>query len=139
MFGGYQFDRHVGLEAGYVRLGEFGFNAPTQPPGTLGGRIKAQSLYLDLVGTFPMTDNLSAIGRIGANYARAQGRYTGTGAVLPSSFERSESKTGYKAGLGLQYAFGPSVLLRGEVERARGGGEREGGDEGERGMAHELM
>ena len=119
LFGGYQFDRHVGIEAGYVRLGEFGFNAPTQPSGTLGGRIELQSVYLDLVGTLPISDNLSAIGRIGANHARAQGRYTGTGAVLPSSFERSESKTGYKAGLGLQYAFSPSVLLRGEVERYR--------------------
>lgn len=119
LFGGYQFDRHVGLEAGYVRLGEFGFNAATLLPGTLGGRVELQSVYLDLVGTLPVTDNLAVIGRIGANRARAQGRYRGTGAVLPSSFERSESRTGYKAGLGLQYAFGPSVLLRGEVERYR--------------------
>ena len=33
LFGGYQFNRHFGLEAGWFDLGRFGFTASTAPPG----------------------------------------------------------------------------------------------------------
>ena len=51
VFGGYQFNRNVGIELGYFRLGSFGFNATTTPAGTLAARSSLQGVNLDLVGT----------------------------------------------------------------------------------------
>lgn len=119
LFGGYQLDRNLAVEAGVFRLGEFGFTTPTAPAGGLAGRIKLQGVNLDLVGTVPVTDNLSVLGRLGVNYSKASGHYSGSGAVNLLNADRSDSKAGYKAGLGLQYAFSPWLMLRGEAERYR--------------------
>jgi len=119
LFGGYQFNRNFALEAGYFNLGKFGFTSTTVPAGTLNGQIKLQGLNLDLVGTLPLTERFSAIARIGAQHARARDAFSGTGAVSVLNPSPSSTETNYKYGAGLQYAFSPSVLLRGEAERYR--------------------
>ena len=119
LFGGYQFNRNFGLEAGYFNLGKFGFSSTTTPAGTLNGQIKLHGVNLDLVGTLPLTDNLSAIGRIGAQRASARDSFSGTGAVAVLNANPRKSEVNYKFGAGLQYAFSPSVLIRGEAERYR--------------------
>ncbi|MFZ2989552.1 MAG: flagellar motor protein MotB, partial [Ideonella sp.] len=40
VFGGYQFNRYFGLEAGYFNLGKFGMKANTVPAGTLDGQVR---------------------------------------------------------------------------------------------------
>jgi len=119
LFGGYQFNRNIALETGYFNLGQFGFNASTAPAGTLDGRVKVHGFNLDLVGTLPMTERLSALARVGAQYAKTSDSFTGTGAAAASSRSLSESGTKLKLGVGLQYEFTPSMWLRGEVERYR--------------------
>lgn len=119
IFGGYQFNRHVAVEAGYFNLGKFGFTSTTVPAGTLNGSIKLQGLNLDLVGTLPLTERLSAIARVGAQYASARDNFSGTGAVNVLNPNPSERAWNYKAGAGLQYEFGPSLLVRAEAERYR--------------------
>ncbi len=119
VFGGYQINRNFGLEAGYFKLGKFGFHAVTVPAGTLDGEIKLQGLNLDLVGTLPLSERWSALGRVGAQYARASDSFSGTGAVGVSNPSPSKSALNPKLGLGLQYAFSPSFLVRGEAERYR--------------------
>jgi OOP family OmpA-OmpF porin len=119
LFGGYQFNRYFGVEAGYFRLGEFGFNATTTPAGTLDGRIKLQGLNLDLVATLPVTEKLSFLARVGAQQAKASDRFSGTGSVVVLDPNPSERKTNAKYGLGMQYAFSPDFLVRGEAERYR--------------------
>ena len=69
LFGGYQFNRHIGLELGYFDMGRFGFRATTTPPGTLSGNFRVQGGNLDLVGTLPLAGDLSALARIGMQYA----------------------------------------------------------------------
>jgi OOP family OmpA-OmpF porin len=118
-FGGYQFNRYIGVEAGYFSLGRFGFTSATTPAGSLDGRIRLHGVNLDLVGTLPMTERLSAIARIGAQYASAHDAFAGQGAVVVLSPNASKSETNYKFGAGLQYAFTPSLMLRGEAERYR--------------------
>ena len=118
-FGGYQFSRYVGIEAGYFDLGSLDFTSTTTPAGKLQSRTKVQGLNLDLIGYLPLTDQLSAMGRVGAQYARTRGDYTGSGAVGSFSNTPSERRGDIKSGLGLQYAFNPSFLMRGEVERYR--------------------
>ena len=119
VFGGYQMDRHVALEAGYFDLGKFGFNTNTTPAGTLHGDIKLRGLNLDLVGTLPLTEHWSALGRFGAQVARAKDRFSGTGAVAVLNPNPSKSELNYKFGGGLQYEFSRSFLMRVEAERYR--------------------
>ena len=119
LFGGYQFNRNFALEAGYFNLGQFGFTSTTVPAGTLTGQIKLQGLNLDLVGTLPLTARLSAIGRVGAQYASARDTFSGTGAVSVLNPNPSKRAANYKFGAGLQYEVSPSMLLRGEAERYR--------------------
>ena len=119
LFGGYQFNRYVGLEGGFFSLGHFGFSSTTAPAGNLDGRIRLHGLNLDLVGTFPMTERFSAIARIGAQRASARDSFAGSGAVVVRDADPSKSAVNYKAGVGLQYAFTPSFMMRGEAERYR--------------------
>jgi OOP family OmpA-OmpF porin len=119
LFGGYQLNRNLGIELGYFRLGSFGFDATTTPAGTLAGRSTLQGVNLDLVGTLPLSERWAALGRVGAQYARTRTTLNGTGAATVLDGSPSERKTNYKVGAGLQYAFNPSFLMRGEVDRYR--------------------
>lgn len=119
VFGGYQLNRNLGIELGYFRLGSFGFDANTTPAGTLAARSSLQGVNLDLVGTLPLSERWAALGRVGAQYARTRTTLNGTGAAAVLNGTPSERKTNYKVGAGLQYAFSPSFLVRGEVDRYR--------------------
>ena len=123
VFGGYQFNRWMALEGGFFSLGEFGFKANTSSaalvPGTVKGNTKLQGVNLDLVGSLPLTDQLTGLARVGAQYARTRGEYSGTGANALLATTPSQRETNVKVGLGLQYAFNPSFLMRAEVERYR--------------------
>lgn len=117
VFGGYQFNRYVGLELGYFHLGTFDFQAQTVPAGTLNGQFRVQGANVDVVGTLPITENLSGLARVGAQYARTRTAITSTGAVSVSNPRPSDREVNPKVGLGLQYAFSRNLMLRGEVER----------------------
>ncbi len=119
IFGGYQFNRYFGLEAGYADLGKFGFNARTVPLGALSGNIKLQGANLDLVGTLPLTERFSAFARVGAFYGRARDEFNGSGLVSVLNRTPSKTETNLKAGVGLQYAFTKAVAMRLEGERYR--------------------
>ena len=118
-FGGYQFNRYVGVEAGYFSLGHFGFTSTTVPAGTLDGRIKLHGINLDLVGTLPITERFSAIARVGAQHASARDSFQGSGGAVVLTPNPSKSETNVKFGVGRQYAFTPNLMLRGEAERYR--------------------
>ena len=119
IYGGYQFNKYIGLEGGYFDLGKFGFTANTSPAGTLNGDIRLRGLNLDLVGTLPLSERFSLLGRVGANYAQARDTFSGTGAVGVTNPSPSKRDTNYKIGVGLQYAFTESLSMRGELERYR--------------------
>ena len=119
IFGGYQMNRHLALEAGYFDLGRFGFNATTQPLGSLTGEIKIRGANLDLVGMIPLTEKFSVFGRLGVARAEARDTFTGSGLVRVLNPNPSKTDTNGKFGLGLQYAFTESFGMRAEVERYR--------------------
>ena len=119
IYGGYQLSPNFALEGGYFDLGKFGFTANTNPAGTLNGDIRLRGLNLDLVGTLPLSERFSLLGRVGANYARTRGTFSGTGAVGVTNPNPSKNDTNYKIGVGLQYAFTDSLSMRGELERYR--------------------
>ena len=119
VFLGRQFNNYIGMELGYFNLGKFGWQTTTTPPGTLIGEIRAQGANLDLLGTLPLTTNLSALGRVGATYARTRSQYTSTGIVQTLNSSPSERKVEPKFGLGLQYAFHQGFQMRLEGEEYR--------------------
>jgi OOP family OmpA-OmpF porin len=99
IYGGYGFSPHVALEAGYADIGKATSAADS---------LRGHGVFLDVVGTVPVTQSLSALGRIGAFNGRAR---TGSGA--------SDSGTDAKYGLGLQYDLNKQAGIRGEWERYR--------------------
>lgn len=119
LFGGYQFNRFLALEGGYFDLGEFGYVADVQPPGTLSGDVEIKGFNLDLIGFLPITEKFSAFGRGGVNYAKAKAHFAGTGSVNVPDPDQSEHGADYKFGLGLQYFFTQSFGMRAEAERYR--------------------
>lgn len=124
LFGGYQFNRYLALEGGYFDLGEASFTANLGPtgnalPGTFGGTTEVKGYFLDLVGSVHFNDKLSAFARVGANHARPEERFIGTGSIPLTSYSSSEWDTNVKYGVGLQYAFTPAWALRLEGERYR--------------------
>ena len=116
---GFPMSPNWAVEAGYFNLGRFGFDGSTTPPGTVSGSAKIQGLNLDLVGTLPITDRWSLLGRVGAAYAETQSSISGTGAGEVAASSASKRDTHYKYGFGTQYAFTPALTLRLEGERYR--------------------
>ena len=118
LFGGYQLNRNIAIEGGYFNLGKFTYAAKS-PSGTLNGKYEVEGLHLDLVGTAPMTDKFALLGRIGIQYANTRDSFNGTAVGAGVNNNPSERETNLKVGVGMQYAFTPNVLLRGEAERYR--------------------
>jgi OOP family OmpA-OmpF porin len=119
LFGGKQLNQYFALEAGYFDLGKYSFAATTSRNGSLQGDASFRGVNLDLVGQFPLTQRLSLLGRVGAQYTRTSTHFGGnllTGVTNPDA---SENKAGAKAGLGLEYKLSEALALRGEVERNR--------------------
>jgi len=119
VFGGYQLNRNIAIEGGYFNLGKNSFNAVTVPGGTLAGESKVQGLNLDLVGTLPLTERFSVLGRVGAQQAWSKSTFSGTGAGAGVVGSSTRNDANMKVGLGIQYEINPAMWVRGEVERYR--------------------
>lgn len=119
LFGGYQLNRNVGVELGYFQMQAFGMKATTTPAGTLDGQFTVRGATLDLVGTLPITDNFAALARIGVMNGRTRAKFETTGAATVANPTPSGRESNAKVGIGLQYAFSPSFLVRGELDRFR--------------------
>jgi len=119
LFGGWQFNRHFAVEAGAFDLGRFGYTAQTAPLGALEGSIRVRGLNLDIVGTLPVADRLSVLGRVGVTRVRSSDSFSASGAArMPyASANPSEHATGFKAGLGLAYEITEALSVRAEMER----------------------
>ena len=119
LFGGYQINRYLGVELGYFNLGSFHLHADTATGGTLDGRMRNSGVFGDLVGTLPVSDNFSVIGRVGAHYSKAVDNFSGTGDATITNTSPSRREGNAKIGIGLQYAFTPGFFMRAEAERYR--------------------
>lgn len=118
-FAGYQFNDHIALEAGYADLGDFGLKVARAPDtGTMTGATSYKGYNLDLVGTWPLTQRLSAFGRVGAFRYETEENFVGTES-LAASLSRDDKDTGYKFGAGLEYSFTERLSARLEAERYR--------------------
>ncbi|MEY4641388.1 MAG: hypothetical protein RLZZ227_1382 [Pseudomonadota bacterium] len=119
VFGGYQFNQFLSLEGGYFDLGKFHYEATTLPTGRQFGKLEVDGYNLDLVGTLPLTPKLSALARLGFNWADSGTRLAGSGAIPTTYRTLREDNSNYKYGLGLQYALSTAFDMRLEAERYR--------------------
>jgi OOP family OmpA-OmpF porin len=118
VFGGYQFNRNIALEAGYFNLGKFTYSTAL-PGGTMNGRYEIEGLNLDLVGTMPLSTRWSALARMGVQYTNTRDAFSGPGLPASAPVDNSQRANGGKVGVGLQYEMTPSVFVRAEAERHR--------------------
>ncbi|BBB65826.1 hypothetical protein UNDYM_1573 [Undibacterium sp. YM2] len=119
LFMGKQMNRYFAIEAGYFDLGKFGFNATTTPPGVINGEVGFRGFNLDLVGQLPLTERFSLLGRVGANYTRADAHFSGNRLFALTDPNPTEKKLNPKVGVGLEYKFTQALAMRGEAERYR--------------------
>jgi OOP family OmpA-OmpF porin len=108
LYGGYSFTPNFSLEAGYADLGRIKSDA---------GRLRANGLFLDAVGTLPLANNFSLLGRVGVFEGKLHRDLNGS--QLDGSVSASERGTSYKLGAGLQYDFDKNTALRAEWEHYR--------------------
>jgi OOP family OmpA-OmpF porin len=108
LYGGYSFTPNFSLEAGYADLGRIKSDA---------GKLRADGWFLDAVGTLPLADNFSLLGRVGVFDGKL--RRDLNGSQLDGSVSASERGTSYKLGAGLQYDFDKNTALRAEWEHYR--------------------
>lgn len=99
LYGGYGITPNVGIEAGYANLGKFSSGA---------GNVKGDGFFVDGVGTLPLGNNFSALGRVGVFNGK-----------LDSSLAGNDRGTSYKFGAGVQYDIDKNLGVRGEWERYR--------------------
>ncbi len=119
LFLGKQLNSNFAVEAGYVDLGRFGFNATTTPAGTLNGDAKFRALNLDLLARMPLSQRLGIYARLGANYADASTHFSGDRLLAVTNPSSHTRKLGPKIGLGIDYQFTEALAVRGELERYR--------------------
>ncbi|MFZ6744058.1 OmpA family protein [Undibacterium sp. JH2W] len=119
LFMGKQMNKYFALEAGYFDLGKFGFNATTTPAGTINGEVGFRGFNFDLVGQLPLSERFSLLGRVGANFARADAHFTGNRLLAVTDPNPTEKKLNPKVGLGMEYKFTEALAMRAEGERYR--------------------
>jgi OOP family OmpA-OmpF porin len=105
VFGGYRFDQHLGVEAGYAALGSFSDSLTVD-----GVRVqqdgRARSLFAAATGRLPLGESFALHGRLGLS----AGRVSGT-PVLPASAHLLGSQTSVMYGVGAEYRPRPNVAL----------------------------
>ena len=113
-FGGYQINKHFGVELGYAALGE----ASGNEPGFGSFTVEAKAFDLVAVGTLPINDKFSVLGKIGL-YKGDLDASDSTGASL------SESSTDLTYGIGVQYNFNKNLGIRAEWQQYKGMGNQD--------------
>lgn len=152
-FGGYRFNANLAVEAGHVDMGKFTGNLSGAIGGTastIDDTIKAKGLKAAVVGTLPVGNGFSVLGRAGLFHWSVSDNINGTGAVTVTSAALNRaaagggpggggggggggvtvccntSKDGNKVhfGVGVQYDVDEDIAVRAEFERYRDVGDQ---------------
>jgi hypothetical protein len=99
-FGGYQINQNFGIEAGFRRLADTDVG---------GADLKVDQIALSAIGTIPLSNGFNVFGRLGYNRLTVKASANGFSAT------EHENKALY--GVGVGYAFTPTVMGRLEVQK----------------------
>ena len=114
IFGGYQFNPNLGVELGYVDLGNFTANG-TVLGAPVSGSVEAKGFELVGVGSIPFTQQLSGYAKAGAFRWDVD-----TSTTVGSAGDKG---TDFTYGLGLKYDFTRNIAGRLEFQRYNNVGE----------------
>lgn len=112
IFGGYMFNRHFGLEAAYVDLGEASYSGNFLGFPVTGGRVEVTGLNVSALGALPIGERFCLFGKIGLFMWEAEASDT-TGGV---PFSAQQDGTDLSFGIGLGYQFTRNLGVRAEWE-----------------------
>jgi OOP family OmpA-OmpF porin len=115
LFTGKQLNKNLAVEFGYFHSGKFDYSGVTPTNSVVRGNSSYRGANLDLVGQLPLTQRLSLLARVGAQYGKTSSHFTGP----RISGHTLEGKTNAKFGLGAEYKLTEAAALRWEVERYR--------------------
>lgn len=124
LFVGYIFNRYFAVEGGYTPLGTSSVDisyysgaAVLTPVGSFNMEYEMSAVYIDAVGSLPLNEKWSLIGRVGAAYGRTNVSVSGNPLTLVlSSSEESKSSVRAKFGAGVDYNLNPAFTVRAEWE-----------------------
>lgn len=116
-FGGYQFNRYFGIEAGYVDFGKYSIRADVIPAGTFERRIKTTGFDMSVVGTLPVTRKLALFARVGAFASERKTSFKVSGDIeLLNGVQASTARQTIAVfGAGLTVDITNSIALRAEA------------------------
>jgi len=125
VFLGYKFHSNFAVEGGYASLGTTSIHSdfrsagvPSTSVGTFDLDYKMTAPFIDAVGTFPLNDKWSLIGRVGLSYTKTSANINGSPlTLLVSSNDKSENKIREKFGAGVDYNINAGFTVRAEWER----------------------
>jgi OOP family OmpA-OmpF porin len=108
LFGGYRFNRYVGIEATYINWGKVSGTV-----NSINVTAEQTSLGIAAVGSFDFTPQFAVFGKAGL--VRTDQEIRRTTATLSSTVKLDETEFHY--GLGLRFAFTRNWVARAEWER----------------------
>ncbi|WP_296892155.1 outer membrane protein transport protein [Thiobacillus sp.] len=121
VYGGYQFNKYLALEGGYTNLNDAHANTTITAPsaGTIRTNVATDAWSLAAVGTYPITDKFSLMGKVGAAYVLTEitASATGSGSGTTASVAVGDDSYRPVYGLGASYALLDNLNLRAEYER----------------------
>jgi len=109
LFGGYQFNRNIAVEAGYTNLGKFDA-AFTTFLGPDTEQAKVTAWEASAIGTLPIAGSLSLLGRLGVYRASVKDNDAIFG-------EFKHDNTNFTFGAGLGFDITPNLGVRAEWQR----------------------
>ena len=112
IFGGYMFNRHFGIEAAYLNLGEVSYSGTFGGLPVTGGKIEVTGFNISAIGNLPVSEQFSVFGKIGLFLWDAEASDTTGG--LP--FSGSEDGSDISFGVGVGYQFTRNLGVRAEWE-----------------------
>ena len=113
VYGGYQFHRNVGVEFGYINFGTFKGSGSAPTFGALSDNWKATGINVSAVGTWPLTNEFSLLGRVGLTRWSVDDNFSTT---LTGPGSAKENGIDPSLGFGAQYAFTRQLVGRVEYE-----------------------
>jgi long-chain fatty acid transport protein len=117
---GYQFNKYLGLEGGYINLNDATAFSKTASSTLLRTNISADGWTLAATGTLPVTTKLAVRGRLGAAYTlvkvTAKDQY-GSGPLGPLAVENGDDRYSPYYGLGVSYALADNLDVRTDWDR----------------------
>ncbi|MEW5873498.1 MAG: outer membrane protein transport protein [Chloroflexota bacterium] len=109
VYGGYQFNKYLALEGGYVNL-----NDMTAATGALRTNIATDAWALGAVLSYPVSNKVSVMGKFGYAYMQGDTK-TKNGAALTVHTSQDDYEPNY--GVGVSYKVFDNLNLRAEWER----------------------